>query len=112
MKQVKCKSGLTGSQEKLQDRYTDFKDFKNWSRIYNLHRRLGYVSMSGAWASNPTIQSSTEPSDLARVFFHAVKRNDGSFRIKESTHQYCAEVKNSHASFGTKEAVQSWIVGR
>ena len=109
MKRVKCKSGANGCQEKLQQRYRDFNDFKNWCRTYNIHGRLGYVSMKSAWTSNPTIQSSTEPSDLSRVFFHAVKRKDGSFRVKESTSKYCSEVKNSHASFGNKEAVLSWI---
>jgi len=108
MKSVKCKSGLIGSQEKLQDRYKDFSEFKNYSRVYAIHTRLGYVSMKGCWESNPTIQSSVEPSDLSRVYFHAVQTTKG-FRIKESTERLCKDVKNSRVSFSTKEAVKNWI---
>lgn len=109
MKRVKCKSGLTGSQEKLQDRYTDFKEFKAWSSTYGVHKRLGYTSMKACWESNPTIQSSTDPSDLAVVHFHAVKKKDGTFRVKESTSRLCKDVKGSSASFMTKQFALDWI---
>lgn len=67
MTKVKCKSGLMGSQEKLQKRYEDFKDFKEWCKLYNVHGRLGFRSMKAAWVANPTIQSSVNPSDLCIV---------------------------------------------
>jgi hypothetical protein len=101
MKQVKCKSGLTGSQEKLQKRYEDFTDFKNWSRTYNIHGRLGFKSMKSAWESNPTIQSSVQPSDLSVVYFHVIKGKNG-LRIKESVEHSCKKV-GSTSCFSNRE---------
>lgn len=102
MKQVRCKSGLIGSQEKLQKRYVDFSEFKSYCNIYGVHKRLGYVSMKACWESNPTIQSSVHPSDLSVVYFHVVKGKN-SLRIKESTERLCAKVKNSISSFANRE---------
>jgi len=66
-KQVRCKSGLTGSQEKLQNRYEDLEEFESYCDIYGIHTRLGFSSPKLAWKTNPTIQSSTNPSDLRVV---------------------------------------------
>lgn len=103
MKQVKCKSGLTGWQEKLQKVYNNsFDEFVGFCQIYNIHKRLGFPSMKSAWKSNPTIQGSVEPSDCAVVYFHVVKGKN-SLRIKESTERLCAKVKNSVSSFANRE---------
>lgn len=71
MKRVKCDSGLTGWQCRLQENYADcaepFKAFKAYCRIYGNHRRLGYRSMKAAWEANPVIQGSTNPSDYRKV---------------------------------------------
>lgn len=109
MKQVKCKSGITGSQYKLQESYTNYAEFKEYCKTYGIHSRLGYKTMKAAWEANLTIQSSTEPSDLSVVFFHAVKRKDGSLKIKETTEVFCFNVKNSQASFLNKEGAQHYI---
>ena len=108
MKSVRCNSGLIGSQELLQKRYSSFEEFKSYCRLYNIHKRLGYVSMEGCWTSNPTIQSSSEPSDLKRIYFHAVKKKDGTFKVKESTNKFCKD-EGSNASFGNKKATKDWI---
>lgn len=105
---VRCKSGLKGWQCKLQENYNSFAGFKEFCRTYNIHKRLGYKTMKAAWESNPTIQGSTEPSDLSVVFFHVVKTIKG-FKIKESTEVFCFDVKNSQASFMNKEAAQNYI---
>ncbi len=102
-KQVICKSGLRGSQYKLQDSYVNFNEFKAFCRGYGVHKRLGYSSMKAAWESNPTIQSSTNPSDLSIVYFHAVKGKK-SLRVKESTEKDCSKVKGSMACFVSRGA--------
>lgn len=107
MKRVKCKSGLTGSQMRLQDNYTSFNVFKEYCRTYNIHGRLGYGTMKSAWESNPTIQLSVEPSDLSIVFFHVIKGKN-SLRIKESTERYCTNV-NSIACFSNRDGALSYL---
>lgn len=67
MKKVKCSSGLVGLQYKFQDSYASFEEFAQYAEIYNLHKRLGYRTILGAWKSNPTVQSSVEPSDFRKV---------------------------------------------
>ena len=64
---VKCRSGLTGEQSKLQTRYKNFEEFAGYSEIYGLHRRLKFRTARAAWNANPTIQSSVEPSDFRVV---------------------------------------------
>ena len=67
MKQVKCKSGLTGYQCRLQENYSDFEEFEAYSETYAVTKRLGYESAQAAWEANPIIQGSVEPSDLRVV---------------------------------------------
>jgi len=67
MKAVKCKSGLSGYQCRLQANYNSFDEFVAYAEVYQLHRRLGYRSMSGCWRANPMIQFSVEPSDFRRA---------------------------------------------
>lgn len=62
-----CQSGLTGFQQRLQNRYENFREFKMWSDTYGLHSRLGYRTASQAWHDNPMVQSSVNPSDYRRV---------------------------------------------
>lgn len=64
---VKCKSGLTGWQCRLQYNYTDFEHFKSYSDIYALAEKLGYDSAEDAWDDNPLIQGSVDPSDFCKV---------------------------------------------
>lgn len=67
MKQVKCKSGLTGWQCKIQKNYTSLEELKEYDSDYNIAKRLGYDSIYELWEENPTIQGSTNPSDLRVV---------------------------------------------
>jgi hypothetical protein len=67
MKQVKCKSGLTGWQCRLQKNYFSFEEFEKYSEIYGVAKRLGYESSEEAWEANPIIQGSVNPSDLRVV---------------------------------------------
>lgn len=67
MKQVKCKSGLTGYQCRLQENYSNFEEFEAYSETYGVATRLGYESAKKAWEANPIIQGSTNPSDLRVV---------------------------------------------
>lgn len=67
MRQVKCKSGLTGYQCRLRENYADLDEFERYDRMYGLARRLGYKTAAGAWKANPTIQGSTDPADFRKV---------------------------------------------
>ena len=67
MKRVKCKSGLMGSQLKLQHSYLNFEDFKSYCGLYSIHERLGYATAEAAWEDNPTIQVSVNPADFCKV---------------------------------------------
>jgi hypothetical protein len=67
MKQVICKSGLKGSEQRLQRRYDSFVEFQAYSDTYGLATRLGYKSAETAWKANPLVQSSVEPSDFRKV---------------------------------------------
>ena len=66
-KQVKCKSGATGWEDKLKNVYSTFQEFVSYCEIYGIHERIGFSSMKKAWATNPIIQGSTNPADLRRV---------------------------------------------
>lgn len=66
-KPVKCKSGITGSQYKLQDSYANFEEFERYCETYNIHNRLGFKSIIRCWNKNPLIQSSVIPSDFSIV---------------------------------------------
>ena len=67
MKQVKCKSGLTGWQCHLRENYDSFEEFKRLSEMYGLHTRLKFKSPEDAWYVNPLIQGSVNPGDYRRV---------------------------------------------
>ena len=67
IKQVICKSGITGYQCNLRDSYTDFVEFMAYAEPFNLHKRLGYETELDAWKANPLIQGSTIPSDFRKV---------------------------------------------
>ena len=66
-RQVKCDSGITGSQYKLRTAYKDFEEFERFCEIYNNHKTLGYKSPKTAWGKNPVVQSSVNPSDYRKV---------------------------------------------
>lgn len=67
MRTVKCRSGLTGWQERLRKVYMDFDHFARYDEVYGLANRLGFVNASNAWKSNPIVQGSSNPSDYRRV---------------------------------------------
>lgn len=67
MKRVKCKSGLTGYQCRLQKNYSSFEEFEAYSDTYGVSARLGYKTAEQAWKANPIIQGSVNPSDLRVV---------------------------------------------
>jgi hypothetical protein len=67
MKRVKCKSGIEGWQDKLQNVYSSFEEFEAYSDMYGIALRIGFISTKNAWDANPTIQGSTDPSDLCVI---------------------------------------------
>ena len=54
------------SHGKLRENYSSYEEFKGFSMIYNLHKRLGYKSPKSAWEHNPHIQWSVNPNDFKR----------------------------------------------
>lgn len=68
LKRVKCQSGIMGTQCKLRDNYDgDAVVWEMASELYGLHTKLGYETPELAWADNPTIQVSVNPSDFRKV---------------------------------------------
>lgn len=67
LKRVTCRSGLNGCQRRLHEDYADLEEFRNYSRMYGIAKRLGFRSAISAWRANPLIEGSVEPSDLRRV---------------------------------------------
>jgi hypothetical protein len=66
-KQVTSVSGQHGEQYKLRAPYANLDEFRYYANLYGLHTRIGYKTPESAWARNPTVQSSTVPSDFCRV---------------------------------------------
>jgi hypothetical protein len=60
---VRCKSGIKGYQEPLRKGYDSFEEFREYSDIYGLAKRLGFPSAKAAWDENPVIQGSVIPED-------------------------------------------------
>ena len=60
---MKMPSGLEGWQDYLQNVYGDFGEFERYSETYGLAQRLGFESAEAAWAANPLIHGSVQPSD-------------------------------------------------
>jgi hypothetical protein len=85
-KQVICKSGLKGSEDRLQDRYDSFEEWKRFAEMYGLIERLeGQESSADPddkakewWDRNPVLQSSTNPDD-----FREVEWNELAERLKD-----------------------------
>jgi len=67
VKRVKCKSGLSGRQQKLQRMYRGKREFISYTEIYNIHGRLGFKSAERCWTANPLVEYSIDPSDFRRV---------------------------------------------
>lgn len=67
IKTVTCKSGIKGWQTTLQNNYGTFEEFSSYSELFNIAERLGFSSAEEAWAKNPLIQGSVNPSDLMVV---------------------------------------------
>lgn len=67
MRKVKCKSGVTGFQCRLQKNYSSFEEFEQYSLMYGIAKRLGFKSDKEAWDINPRIEMSVIPSDLRIV---------------------------------------------
>ena len=105
MKTVKCKSGLKGWQDKLQKQYLSLKEFKAYCETYNIHKRLGFKTIKAAWDANPTIQGSTDPSDLSIVYFHVIQK-DGKFSVKESTARFAVMLPYSISCFMSKDLAE------
>lgn len=67
MRTVTCESGLRGWQGHLQDNYSGLEEFAAYCETYDLHTRLGFESPEDAWAANPVVQGSTNPSDFRKT---------------------------------------------
>lgn len=66
-RQVICKSGQRGFEDKLHSLYENYEEFFVYSDTYNLHSRLGFDTPREAWDANPTVQGSVNPSDYCQV---------------------------------------------
>ena len=66
-KQIKHTIKRKGWQDKLQNVYQNFEEFKAYCSVWGIHKRLGFKSIKKAWKTNPTMQGSTNPSDLCIV---------------------------------------------
>lgn len=66
MKQVKCKSGLTGWEATVQENWGNFECFEHYCEMYGLLKRIGFggVPAKLVWDMNPLVQGSVDPSDL------------------------------------------------
>jgi hypothetical protein len=54
-----------GWQARLRENYdNDFDCFSCYCETYGIHTRLGYASPTEAWAKNPVIEGSINPSDF------------------------------------------------
>jgi len=62
-KTVICQSGLTGWQDHLQNLYDNFEEFKHYSSVHGLLKRLNFATEQEAWDANPLVEGSVEPSD-------------------------------------------------
>jgi hypothetical protein len=49
---------------KLRNNYSSFGEWKEYSDIYGLAKRIGFESALAAWDTNPTIQGSVNPEDF------------------------------------------------
>ena len=63
-REVRCKSGMMGSQGRLRSGYCAYEEFEYYSDMYGLARRLGFKTACQAWKADPVIQWSVEPSDF------------------------------------------------
>ena len=52
---------------RLRSNYKNFDEFEVYSKIYGLHKRLGYMTPESAWKHNPRIQQSVDPRDYKKV---------------------------------------------
>ena len=64
---VICKSGIQGWRARLRVVYNDFEDYYIMSKVYNIHKRLGYKTTRSAWNANPIVEGSVNPSDFRKV---------------------------------------------
>ena len=90
-KRVKCLSGLTGYQCRLQSNYSSFEEFEGYCENYGNHKTLGFDTPQEAWDVNPIIQGSTEPSDYRVVlgaYNHCPIVND---EVKELFKQFLSD---------------------
>lgn len=67
MKRVVCKSGLIGWRCRLHENYANRNEWQYYSDLWGLANRLGFTSPEAAWAANPTIEGSVDPSDFCTV---------------------------------------------
>jgi len=67
MKQVTCNSGPKGWRDRLRKVYSSLEEFVAYDELYGLAERLGFKSAELAWAANPLVEGSVEPSDYRRV---------------------------------------------
>jgi hypothetical protein len=64
---TRTRSGLSGWRGKLRDVYADLDEFQAYCGVYGNHQRLGFNSPRAAWAANPLIEGSVDPTDYRRV---------------------------------------------
>lgn len=82
MKHIKCSSGKTGWQCRLQENYKSFEEWQSYSDTYGLSERIGFGSAQEAWDANPWVEGSTNPADF-RVSVITATYTDSQGRIAE-----------------------------
>ena len=85
MKSIRLSSGLRGWQGHLREVYTSVEEFTAYCDIYGIHTRIGYKTPEAAWAKNPLIQGSVNPSDLRRVLKRYPKKTVIAYARKMNT---------------------------
>lgn len=123
MKQVKCKSGITGWQSRLQEQYEYFELFQDYDNVYGNAQRLGYKSAKEAWDANPIIQGSTNPEDYRVVLNEynevvfmedEVKETFAKFLLDKTTKEQLIQKLNGFDGrlkrlFGSKNKQSIWF---
>ena len=89
MARVRTRSGIMGWRERLRRSYSSLEEFKHYSSMYGLHKRLGFKSATAAWKADPMIEGSVIPSDFRRVKAKTRKRRVRANRYKRKAKKVC-----------------------
>lgn len=66
-RKVRCRSGIFGYRCRLQTNYSNYNEFLEYCRIYDICKKLGYRNAKAAWQDNPIIEGSVNAYDYRKV---------------------------------------------